>query len=56
MSVINLSVVAPAFNEEESLPSVVKDWVDTLSSSPVIESYEIVICDDMGVQIAHQMF
>ena len=46
MSVINLSVVAPAFNEEESLPSVIKDWVDTLSSSPVIESYEIVICDD----------
>ena len=43
---INLSVVAPAFNEEESLPSVVEDWVNILSNSPMIDSYEIVICDD----------
>ena len=46
MKKIDLSVVAPAFNEEESLPGVIKDWVTTLENNSFINSYELIICDD----------
>lgn len=41
---MNLSVVVPVFNEEESLPELAK-WIDSVCSSNSL-SYEVIMVDD----------
>ena len=42
---MDLSIVVPSFNEEESLPELVA-WIDRVMSAHPTEDYEIVIVDD----------
>lgn len=41
-----LSVVIPAYNEKANLPQVIDAVLQTISTIPVIEQYEIIIVDD----------
>lgn len=45
MSTCRLSIVAPAYNEEECIVATVRSWADQLRSAG-INNYEFVICDD----------
>lgn len=43
---INISIAAPAYNEAECIKEVVNGWQRFLASSPVVNDFEIVVCDD----------
>lgn len=43
---IEISVAAPAYNEEQTLAATVTEWRDYLAHNPAIGAWEIVICND----------
>lgn len=43
---IDVSLAAPAFNEEEVIATSVREWAGFLAADPRIADWEIVVCDD----------
>lgn len=43
---INLSIVAPAYNESQSIVPVLQEWHHFLADNSGIQKFEIVICND----------
>ena len=46
MSVAEISLAAPAYNEADSIETVVESWVTFLNDQSGLERYEIVVCND----------
>lgn len=49
LNVIDVSLVAPAYNEAENIRKVVREWLDVIDialTKKYFENFEIVICDD----------
>ena len=42
----SLSVVAPAYNEADSIGALATHWLDYLRARPGLCSFEIIVCDD----------
>jgi dolichol-phosphate mannosyltransferase len=41
-----VSVAAPAYNEAEGVPGILRTWTDYLRTCDAIDSFEIVVCND----------
>lgn len=49
-----ISIVIPAFNEEENIPLIVRNIKDKLMISNLITDYEVIICDDHSSDNTYQ--
>ena len=45
-TVTAISIATPAFNEAAGIRQVVEGWIESLRSSPGIDDFEIVVCND----------
>lgn len=52
---VNLSVVAPAYNEEAGIGQVVDEWVGYLDTSNWVRDWEIVVCNDGSSDDTHRI-